>query len=204
MRKNYTLITIDRILEKINNLKDKEIEPNILKTTLDGIDFAHVDYYPNIEGVDLEQYGRVYLSDSPLRMFMSIWPPQHQLPTHQHNNFWGYIAVLKGLMTETTFVFDPDDNVLSCHPPKSYRKGEVIFQPLNGIHHLQNPSPSKPLITIHFNYPPEYNYDGINLFSIRFRKRAIMNEKAKSISWDNPDDHYKSIQENAFDVVNLW
>jgi hypothetical protein len=204
MRQSHSLISMEKVLGKIKKLEEEEIEPNIMKTTLDGIDFAHIDYNPYLEGLDLQTYGRVYIMDAPLKVFLNIWPSQFQLSTHQHNNFWGYIAVLKGLLTETTFVFDPDDNILSCHPPKSYRKGEFIFQPLNGIHHLQNPSPSKPLVTIHLNYPAVYNYDGLRLFDIRKRKVAEMNEKANGISWDHPKDHYRSIKENAFEVVNLW
>lgn len=204
MSHELSLIPFEKVLEKVAGLQENQIEPNFLKNTLDSIDFAHVDYYSKIQGLDLDQYGRVYLVAEPLRVFLNIWPPQFQLSTHQHNNFWGYIAVMKGLLTETTFVFNPDDKVLSCHPPRSYRKGEIIFQPLNGIHHLQNPSPSKPLITMHFNYPPRYNYHGVNIFNIRNRRRAVLNEKASGISWNHPADQYLSIEENAFEVVNLW
>jgi mannose-6-phosphate isomerase-like protein (cupin superfamily) len=195
---------MEKLLKKLAKLSDQQIEPNILKNTLDSIDFAHLNYLPYLEGVDMQQYGRIFISEAPLRVFINIWPAQYQLTTHQHNHFWGYIAVLKGLMTETSFVFDNEENILSCHPPKSYRKGEVVFEPLNTIHHLQNPSPSKPLVTLHVNYPPVYNYDGVKIFDIKNRKIAELDIRATGISWDYPVDYYKNIQENAFEVVNLW
>ncbi|TVQ93347.1 MAG: hypothetical protein EA393_02260 [Bacteroidetes bacterium] len=193
-----------KVLEKLHKLDPKEIEPNILKTTLNRFDFAQVDYLPYLEGKSFDEYSRTYILDSPIKVFLNVWPSQYQLPVHQHNNFWGYIAVLKGLLTETSFVFDKEDNVLSCHPPKSFRKGEVIFEPLNGIHHIQNPSPSKPLVTAHFYFPSGYDYNGVMIFDIRHKKVAELNEKADRISWDYPKDHYSRIEENAFEVVNLW
>lgn len=193
-----------KVIEKLKQLENKEIEPNILKTTLNAFDFASVDYMSYLGDDPMDSYRRVYIIESPIKVFLTVWPAEHQLPAHQHNNFWGYIAVLKGLLTETSFVFDPDDAQLSCHPPKSYRKGEVIFEPSNGIHHLQNPSPSKPLVTAHFYYPPIYDYNGVMIFDIKNRRIAELSEKAPGISWEHPKDHYKQIEEDAFSVLNLW
>ncbi len=193
-----------RVLEKLQKLDPEKIEPNILKITLNTIDFAHVDYMSFLEGKGCEEYSRIYIMESPLRVFLNIWPPQHQLPVHQHNNYWGYIAVLKGLLTETSFVFEEEKNQLSCHPPKNYRKGEVIFEPLNGIHHIQNPSPSKPLVTAHIYHPSIMDYNGVRIFDIKKKKMAWMNEKANRVSWDHPKDHYSKIEKKAFSVVNLW
>ncbi len=193
-----------KVLEKLKTLKTDQIDPNILKTTLSRFDFSRVDYLGYLEGVDLEKYNRIFLMESPIKVFLNVWPAQHQLTAHQHNNFWGYIAVLKGLLTETSFVFDADDAQLSCHPPKSYRKGEVVFEPLNVIHHLQNPSPSKPLVTAHFYHPPVYNYDGVMIFDIKNKRIAELNEKAPGVSWEHPADNYYRVEEDAFSVVNLW
>ncbi len=193
-----------RVLEKLEKLDPEKIEPNILKITLNSIDFAQVDYMSFLEGKSFEEYTRVYIMESPLRVFLNIWPAQHQLPVHQHNNFWGYIAVLKGLLTETSFVFEEEKSQLSCHPPKNYRKGEVIFEPLNGIHHIQNPSPSKPLVTAHFYYPSIMDYNGVRIFDIKKKRMALLNEKATYISWNHPKEYYTKIDKKAFTVENLW
>lgn len=193
-----------KILEKLKKLETREIEPNILKMTLNAFDFASVDYMQYLDESKFDTYHRVTIMEAPIKVFLNVWPAEFQLPTHQHNNFWGYIAVLKGLLTETSFVYDADDAQLSCHPPKSFRKGEVIFEPLNVIHHLQNPSPSKPLVTAHFYYPPVYNYEGVMVFDIKKRRVAELTAKAPGISWDHPADYYARIEEDAFSVVNLW
>lgn len=195
---------MQKIIEKLKQLKPEEIEPNILKTTLSAFDFASVDYLPYLKDSSMDAYSRIILVDAPIRVFLNIWPPECLLPTHQHNNFWGYIAVLKGLLTETSFVFDPDDAQLSCHPPKSHRKGEVIFEPLNVIHHLQNPSPSKPCVTAHFYYPPVYDYDGVMIFDIKNRRIAELTAQAPGVSWSHPKEYYRRIENDAFSVVNLW
>ncbi|MBW6480051.1 MAG: hypothetical protein K0B37_11525 [Bacteroidales bacterium] len=193
-----------KVLEKLQKLDKEKIEPNILKITLNSIDFAQVDYMSFLEGKSCDEYKRVHLMDSPLRVFLNIWPAQHQLPVHQHNNYWGYIAVLKGLLTETSFVYEDEEKQLSCHPPKNFRKGEVIFEPLNGIHHIQNPSPSKPLVTAHFYYPSIMNYNGVRIFDIKKKRMATLNEKADRVSWGHPKDYYSQIEKKAFTVVNLW
>jgi predicted metal-dependent enzyme (double-stranded beta helix superfamily) len=193
-----------RVIEKLKKLESKTIEPNILKTTLDSFDFSNVDYMQYLDENNFDKYHRVTLMESPLKVFLTVWPAEYMVSTHQHNNFWGYVAVLKGLLTETFFVFDPDDAQLSCHPPKSYCKGEVVFEPLNVIHHLQNPSPSKPLVTVHFYYPTVYDYNGVMIFDIKNRRLAELNDKAPGVSWNHPRDYYNRIEEDAFSVVNLW
>ncbi len=193
-----------KVLEKLLKLDPEKIEPNILKITLNSIDFSQVDYMSFLKGNNFDEYKRVYIMDSPLRVFLNIWPAQHQLPVHQHNNYWGYIAVLKGLLTETSFVYEDEEKQLSCHPPKNFRKGEVIFEPLNGIHHIQNPSPSKPLVTAHFYYPSIMDYNGVRIFDIRKKRMAVLNEKADRVSWEHPKDYYSQVEKKAFTVVNLW
>ncbi len=193
-----------KVLERLKKLNPEEIDPNTLKAELSKVDFSSVEYMDYLKGEELDSYFRVSLMDFPVRVFLNVWPAQFQLPAHQHKNFWGYIAVLKGLLTETSFVFEEEESKLSCHPPKSFRKGEVVFEPLNVIHHLQNPSPSKPLVTAHFYFPTVTDYNGVKIFDIRNRRITELNEKATSISLDHPEGYYREVKENAFSVVNLW
>lgn len=195
---------MEKVIQEIKKLNPEEIEPNILKIMLTKFDFSNIDYLHYLDDRGFDSYYRVVILDAPLRVLINVWPPQYQLPTHQHNNFWGYVAVLKGLITETAFVFDGDDNQILCHPPKSYQKGEVIFEPLNVIHHLQNPSPSKPLVTVHFYHPPVYDYNGTMIFDLKQKRLGELNEKAPGVSWDHPMDYFNRIEEDAFEVVNLW
>jgi predicted metal-dependent enzyme (double-stranded beta helix superfamily) len=195
---------MEKVLEKLRKLDSNQIEPNHINLVLNTFDFANIQYMQYLADSDFDQYHRIYIMDAPMRVYLTVWPAQYQLPAHQHNDFWGYIAILKGLLTETSFVFEADDNKLSCHPPKSYRKGEVIFEPRNVIHHLQNPSPSKPLVTAHFYHPPVYNYEGVMVFDIRNRRIAELNGKAPGISLEHPDEYYNKKTDNAFSVVNLW
>lgn len=197
-------VAMKNVLERIKMLKPEALEPNRLREVLQEIDFSQVDYEPFLEGFDTQEYNRITLLDAPLKVFITTWPSQYYLPAHRHNHFWGYITVLKGLLTETTFAFDADQNKLFCHPPKSFKKGELIFEPMNTTHHLQNPSPSKPLITLHFYFPAKYNYDGVLIFDIKNRRIAELNDKARRISWDLGAECYRRVEDSSFDVENLW
>ncbi len=195
---------MEAVLEKLRSLETKVIDPNLLQTTLSSIDFSTIDYKQFLNEADFDKYHRVVVMESPIRVFLTVSPPEFQVSTHMHNNFWGYCVVLKGLLTETFFVYDSDTAVLSCHPPKNYRKGEMVFEPMNVIHHIQNPSPSKPLVTAHFYYPTVYDYNGVMIFDIKNRRIAELNERAPGVSWNHPAEYYNRIEENAFSVVNLW
>ncbi len=192
------------LIQKLNNLEEKKIEPNRVKKILNETDLGKLSYKEYTEGKDMSIYNRIKISDSPLQVYIMTWPPQFLLPIHQHRNFWGYVIPLEGIVAETIYGYAPRKKKVFLHPTKTYKPGEIIYEPYNVIHKLQNTSPLEPTISLHIYYPPYYNYKGTMIFDAQNRKMAVLSEKAEMLSWDLPPDNYESVLENAYDVEKLW
>ncbi len=195
---------MEKLIKTLEALKGKKIDPALVRKALSAIDMKEVSYNPYLKGKDLSVYNRIKISDDPLQVFLMTWPPQFLLPIHQHRNFWGYVIPMKGIVAETVYGFAPRKKKIFLHPTKTYKPGELIYEPYNIIHKLQNTSPLEPTISIHIYYPPTFDYKGTMIFDAQNRRLAILNEKARMLGWDLPADHYESITEDAYEVEKLW
>ena len=192
------------ILDALHALKGQKIEPNLVRQVLESLQFRNIhlgDFFEDISSKDLE---RKMLSKDPLEVFLLRWPPQFFYPIHQHDNFWGFVIPLKGILSETLYGHAPNKRKVFIHPTKTFREGEIIYEPYKVIHKLQNTSPLETLITLHVYYPPEYNFDGTHIFDAKNRRLAVLNDKAETISWDLPADHYERMEDDAYELEKLW
>ena len=192
------------LIEKINTLKGQKIDQASTRKVLSEVDFSKLSYKKYLEGQDLSKYNRIKVCDEPLQVYIMTWPPQFLLPIHQHKNFWGYVMPLEGIVSETIYGYAPRKKKVFLHPTKTHKTGELIYEPYDVIHKLQNTSPLEHSITLHIYYPPFYNYKGTMIFDAQNRRMAILNEKAQALSWDLPPEHYDSVMEEAYDVEKLW
>ncbi len=195
---------MEKLLQELQALKGQEIEPNIVRKTLLSHDLRNLQYQQYLQGADMSSYNRINLLDDPLQAFIMIRPPQHHLPIHQHNNFWGFIIPLEGIVSETMYNYDTTKGKVYIHPTKMYSTGDYIYEPFNLLHKLQNTSPIDPAITFHVRYPSKYDYDGTMILDAKNRKMAILNHNARQVGWDLPRDHYQSMEENAYELEKLW
>ncbi len=192
------------LLQVLEQMDKKNVTPASTHELLTKIDFTKLDYESFTQGNSMDEYTRILVTDSPLQVFLMIWPPQFLLPIHQHKNFWGYVIPLQGIVGETIYGYAARKRKVYLHPTKTFKPGELIYEPFNVIHKLQNTSPLEPTITLHIYYPPFYDYDGTLILDAQNRKLAVLNKKAKMLSWDLPPDHYERVEENAYDVEKLW
>ena len=192
------------LLQSLQQLEGKTIEPNIVRDILSKLDLKKIAYQEYTAGHDLSQYSRIEISESPMHVFLMIWPPQFLLPIHQHNNFWGFVVPVRGIVAETLYGFAPRKKKIFLHPTKTFNPGELIYEPYNVIHKLQNTSPLEPTISIHIYHPKIDNYKGTMIFDAQNRRLATLNEKATMLSWDLPDDNYDDVVNEAYDVEKLW
>jgi cysteine dioxygenase len=195
---------MEKLIHALDVLKDKEINPPEALKAITATDRKELEYEKYLDGYDLTVYNRIKIVDSPMQVYLMTWPPQFLLPIHQQKNFWGYVMPLKGILAETVYGYAARKRKVFLHPTKTHKPGEIIYEPYNVIHKLQNTSPLEPTITIHINYPPYYDFNGTMIFDAQNRRLAVLNEKAKSLSWDLPADHYKKVMEDAYDVEKLW
>ncbi len=193
-----------QLLQALNELKEGSIDPTTTMKVLSAIDFKKLSYDEYLEGYDLSKYNRIKVNDSPMQVFIMTWPPQFFLPIHEHKNFWGYVIPLSGIVAETVYGYAARKKKVYLHPTKTHKPCEIIYEPFNVIHKLQNTSPLESTISLHIYYPPFYNYDGTMIFDAQNRRFAVLNEKAASLSWNLPADHYKNVVEDAYVVEKLW
>ncbi len=196
--------TMKHLIEALKKLEGQNIEQNLVRKALSGIDFTKLSYRQYLDGKNLEEYNRIKIRDEPLQVFLMTWPPQFMLPIHQHKNFWGFVIPLEGIVAETIYGYAARKKKVFLHPTKTFKPGELIYEPYNVIHKLQNTSPLDACISLHIYHPPFYNYNGTLIFDAQNRKLAVLNEKASMLSWALPADHYDSVMENAYEVEKLW
>ena len=193
-----------QLLQELKALEGKKIEPNLIREMIRSYDLKNLKYESYLEGQDLTSYHRIPLLEEPVQAFIMVRPPQHNLAIHHHNNFWGFIVPLRGIVSETIYNYDQPKKKVFIHPTKTFSKGDYIYEPFNVLHKLQNTSPIEPAITLHIRYPSVYNYTGTMIIDAKNRRLAVLNEKATHIGWDLPADHYERIEEEAYDLEKLW
>ncbi len=195
---------MEQLIQALEQLNEKEIIPAEALKALTSVPFKELDYKKYLDGIDLSVYNRIKIMDTPMQVYLMTWPPQFLLPIHQHKNYWGYVLPLEGIVAETIYGYAARKKKVFLHPTKTHKPGEIIYEPYNLIHKLQNTSPLDPSINLHIYYPPYNNYEGTMIFDAQNRRLAVLNEKANSLSWDLPADHYQKVVEDAYDVEKLW
>lgn len=195
---------MEKLLQELQALKGKTIDPNLIRKIILSHDLRNLDYRQYLEGTDMSSYHRIPLLEEPVQAFIMVRPPQHHLPIHQHNNFWGFIIPLEGVVSETMYNYDVTKGKVYIHPTKTYSTGDYIFEPFNLLHKLQNISPIDPAITFHVRYPSKYNYEGTMILDAKNHKMAVLSGNASQVGWDLPQDHYQTIEENAYELEKLW
>jgi hypothetical protein len=195
---------MEKLLKDLKGLKGKEIEPNIVRSVILSHDLRQLQYQHYIKDAGLVNYSSIPILQDPVQVFIMIRPPQHHLPVHLHNNFWGFVIPLKGMVTESIYNYDITRSKIFIHPSKTYSKGDYIFEPFNLVHKLQNPSPYDPAITLHVRFPAKYDYNGTMIFDINAHKLAVLSNKAQQVDWNLPEDNYIKTEENAYTTETLW
>lgn len=192
------------IVRVLKGLKGQTIEPNIVRQAIESVDLSKITLTDEVVFIEKDAHGRQTIIADPVQLFLMTWPPQFFYPIHQHNNFWGFVVPIQGVLSETIYGYAPNKKKVFIHPTKTFGRGNLIYQPLNVIHKLQNASPLDPLITLHIYYPPGYNFKGTTIFDAKNRTLAILNEKANTLSWDLPEDNYDQVVEDAYSLEKLF
>ena len=185
----------------LKQLKDHSpLDYEALGALLKEIDFATVYYeslLPNISSSDT--YSRNILTLNPIEVVLIHWPTNVSSAVHRHDGFWGYVAVLSGSCENVEYLYK--EGVISEIHRMKFLKGGLIPEPDGTLHKMYNPSGEESLVTAHFYYPPLENMDNMVIYNLENQRIGTLNDKASTASWSEPDEHFKSIQENAFKFV---
>ena len=89
-----------------------------------------------------------------VEMLVLCWKPGQRTPIHDHNGSHGAVFVQRGVLWETTFVYDSEAG-LSYASHRELRRGGLTGSEIPDIHQLGNPDVSgQDLVTIHIYAPP--------------------------------------------------
>ncbi len=96
---------------------------------------------------------RVYRNEFA-EILVLCWRPGQRTPIHDHNGSHGGVKVYRGMLWETTFIYDATAG-LGYKSAREYAAGAVTGSDVPDIHQLGNPDVSgQDLITIHVYAPP--------------------------------------------------
>lgn len=187
---------MEALLHTINQQCDKGISFESLGGILKQTDFQSMDlsgYIPEkVEG----NYSRNVIQMNPLEVVVLRWPEGASSAIHHHEGFWGYVVVVEGACDNV--VYKENEDVLIESITARGLPGAVLPETDGVIHALKNPSETEEAITIHFYYPPLTTFDGMRIFDIDHMRIGVLNERAQTSSWAEPETSFHSIERGVF------
>ena len=192
------------MLNLINQLKTNYStkEPNYeeLGTFVKSINYATLDYNQHLPKLPTNgDYGRNEMLLDPIECVLIYWPPKSESAIHYHAGFWGYVLVVDGYGDNVEYKLN-NGILKEIHTTRAL-PGGVMNEPNGTIHKIVNPSETDTLITIHFYYPALENLNNLTIYDEDGRL-GVLNEKAAAASFQEPREHFKTLQNNAFKFIS--
>jgi len=192
---------MEKIVNELNGFTPETLTYEGLGKYVKQLKVEDFDYQPHIPPIDQSgSYSRNILCLEPLECVLLHWPPNVESAIHYHKGFWGYVMVLEGACDNVVYKME-DNKLIECQTVRAF-PGGVLDEPDGTIHKIANPSSTKTLITAHFYYPALETLDGLKVYDIPTKRIGVLNEKAKSASFKEPESCFHSIEENAFEFID--
>lgn len=185
------------VLDRIQKLDPKQLTFSSLGDVVLDLASSKIqfeDLLPKVEPG--EDYGRNILTLDPIEVVLLRWPPGAESAIHHHAGFWGYVVVLSGRGKNVEYTFQ--DGILKEDHTTVATAGGLLDEPDGVIHKIVNASDSKELVTLHFYNPALENLDELKLFDIPTGRIGVLNEQASNASFNEPEEHFRSIDYKAF------
>lgn len=191
---------MDGIVQHLQNFQSHDLTYEILGQYVKSLDVSKISYEDKLPPIlNPNKYNRNILLLEPLEVVVLHWPPEVESAIHYHQGFWGYVLVLEG--TCDNVEYEHKGNQLIENRTIRAIKGGILDEPDGVIHKIVNPSKTDHLVTLHFYYPALETLDDLVLYEPEKRTIGVLNEKAQTASFEEPEEHFKSLKENAFEFV---
>jgi len=103
------------------------------------------NYTRNLIATDNETY----------TLLLLCWTPNRESPIHDHPCDGCWLRVCEGVVRETRYVQDENEDVLKCVEESNFEEGQQAYiEDSMGYHKIGNPSIHKPAVTLHLYSPP--------------------------------------------------
>ena len=173
-----------------------------LVRSLDPAELDLTGCIPSIEGMT-DNYARNILLLDPFEVVVLHWPPGVESAIHHHEGFWGYVLCIQGEVENVKYAYNAERKELREGTALRVRAGGVLPEPDGTIHKIVNPSPDKPLVTVHFYAPALDTLDGMVLFDAEKRWRVELNETATTASFSQDESGFRRLEKEAFTFIPI-
>lgn len=188
---------MNRLLQRVETETPEGFDYNWLGAFVRSIDVSELDYQSHLPTIDTpDRYARNILTLAPFEVVLLHWPAGVESAVHLHEGFWGYVLCLEGQIDNVTYI--EEGNVIREHVTSRALPGGIVNEPDGTVHKIVNSDPEKPLVTLHFYYPALDTLNNLVLYNLEEGTRGILNELAKTASFAEPDEHFRSLERNAF------
>lgn len=193
------------LIETIRTTTPKGFDFEWLGDFVRSIDPAQLDLkgcIPSIEGMTAN-YARNILLLDPFEVVVLHWPPGVESAIHHHEGFWGYVLCIEGEVENVEYAYDAERKELREGTALRVRAGGILPEPDGTIHKIVNPSPDKPLVTVHFYAPALDTLDGMVLFDAEKRWMGELNKTATTASFQQDESGFRRLEKDAFTFIPI-
>ena len=187
-----------------NQIKEfsQKISFESLGKFVESIDFDNCNYQDYIVNPESEgDYGRNILELNPFECVLINWPPGVESSVHHHQGLFGHVLVLEGELDNISYR-EENNKLIEFKSEKYITKG-IMPEQDGVIHKLANSNLEKRAITLHFYYPAIKSFEGMRIFNLETGSIGILSDNAKTAKWNNSDNHFKEIMQNAFEYLSI-
>lgn len=180
---------------------DTEVTFESLLTFIKSLNISDLKFDQSIVEPESEgDYGRNIISLEPFECVLINWPAGVSSAVHHHKGLFGYVLVLEGVLDN--FSYQLKEGELIEYAIDKYASNGIIPEPDGVIHKLVNTSTSKRAITLHFYYPAIESFEGMRLYNLQSGAIGTLSDQAKTASWLQAPNHFKTIKEKAFQYIS--
>lgn len=137
-----------------------------------------------------ETYTRMPIYSGKFVAIIMIWGIDNASAIHDHKNYDGNIKVLKGTLVEVSY--RENSNFIEYDSAQKADAKQVFPEEYEGIHSIVNTS-DEISVSLHVYRTEQLHLEGVRIFDTVGRKIAYLSDKAKSCSWNLPEDSYSKI-----------
>jgi cysteine dioxygenase len=159
-----TAITKDSVYKRVRQLKLNINQVNSILSDPNG-----------------KAYGRKCLfKNNDIEVIAMTWASNANCLPHDHGISSGWVKVVLGEATHKIFSSDPLEG--SIHEVRNESQGQIFYAPSGMLHEMGNSS-GKPLVTLHFYFPP---ISGMQVFDRDEKRSCIVNDECGAW-WPDPE-----------------
>ncbi len=189
---------MEKLIQSFKELNRENLDFDSLRSSIADVDPFELDFGSAMPPEpEPGKYSRKKVLDDPLEVTIVRWPVHGESAIHYHEGFWGYVAVVSGIIENAVYEWEGDQ--LKKTSGDLYCKGALIPEPDGVIHKIRSLDVG-PALTIHFYFPPLDSFEGMKIFDLENQRIGTLNEKAKAASWKEPEECFSSVEEDAFGV----